>query len=71
MKTMTCREMGGMCDKEIRGSSMEEMMSNGMKHLEEDHKEMAASVKAMPMTDPLMVEWSKKFKESYDAAPEA
>lgn len=71
MKTMTCRQMGGPCDAEIKGATAEEMMANGMKHLEEAHPEMAADVKAMDRNDPKMVEWSEKFAADFAAAPEA
>ncbi len=67
---MTCRAMGGECDAEVMGATAEEMMGNGMKHLEEAHPKMAADVKAMPATDPAMVAWSEKFQKDFDAAPE-
>ena len=70
MKKMTCAQMGGMCDVEITGNTADEMMANGMKHLEEAHPEMAADIKAMPMTDPAMVAWSEKFQKDFEAAPE-
>ena len=70
MKTMTCRQMGGMCDESIQAANMEEMMNKGMAHLEVAHPEMAASVKAMPKDDPKMVEWSEKFKADFEALPE-
>ena len=35
MKTMTCRQMAGPCDAEITGSTPEEMMQNGEKHIRE------------------------------------
>lgn len=62
--------MGGMCDTPISGNSKDELMANGMRHLEEAHPEMAAGVKAMSPDDPMMVEWAKKFDEMYEAAPE-
>ena len=62
--------MGGMCDTAITASSEEEMMQKGMQHLEEAHPEMAASVKAMPADDPLMIDWVEKFKATYAAASE-
>ncbi len=71
MKMMTCRQMGGTCDAKIVGSTAEEMMMNGMKHLEQVHPEMAADVKAMPKDDPKMVEWSNKFMADFKNAPEA
>ncbi len=70
MKTMTCAQMGGMCETAVTGNTAEEMMSNGMAHLEEAHPEMAANVKAMPKDDPKMVEWNEKFMKDWEAAPE-
>ena len=70
MKTMTCAKLGGMCEAPISAATEEEMMMNGMKHLEEAHPEMAASVKAMPAEDPKMVAWVQKFKEDYASTPE-
>ena len=70
MKMMTCAQMGGMCDVEIKGATADEIMMNGMRHLEETHPEMAASVKAMPKDDPKMVEWNEKFKTDFANAPE-
>jgi predicted small metal-binding protein len=69
MKTMTCSQMGGMCEEKITGATEEEMMANGMKHLEAAHPEMAATVKAMDPADPKMVEWNAKFKADFAAAP--
>ncbi|MDB5194510.1 MAG: hypothetical protein JWN50_524 [Parcubacteria group bacterium] len=62
--------MGGKCDVKITGSTEDEMMANGMKHMEEAHPEMAADIKKMDRADPLMVAWAEKFKADYAAAPE-
>ena len=70
MKTMTCAQMGGECDANITGNTPDEMMMNGMKHLEEAHPKMAADVKAASPTDPMMVAWNEKFKKDFEAAPE-
>lgn len=70
MKTMTCAQMGGMCDAKVQGATPDEMMANGMKHLEEAHPEMAANIKTMPQDAPMMVEWSKKFMDDFASAPE-
>jgi hypothetical protein len=67
---MTCRQMGGMCDEAIHGSTPEEMMNNGMMHLEKAHPDMAAQVKTMPKDDPKMVEWNNKFMADFQGAPE-
>jgi len=67
---MTCSQMGGSCEEKITGGTQEEMIENGMKHLEEKHPEMAANVKSTPKEDPMMEAWYKKFKADFEAAPE-
>jgi len=68
MKTMTCSQMGGTCEAKITGNTPEEMMENGMKHLERNHPDMAAKVKATPADDPMMVSWNEKFKKDWEMA---
>ena len=70
MKTMTCAQMGGECDAKITGNTPDEMMMNGMKHLEEVHPKMAADVKAASPTDPMMIQWNENFKKDFEAGPE-
>ena len=70
MKTMTCAGMGGPCEEKVMGNTSEEMMGNGMKHMEAAHPEMAADIKAMPQDDPKMVAWSEKFMKDWEATPE-
>ncbi len=70
MKTLTCREMGGMCDEKISGSTPDEMIANGMKHAEQAHPEMAASIKSMAKDDAKMIEWNETFKATWEKAPE-
>lgn len=62
--------MGGTCDAAISAASKDEMLSKGMAHLDEAHPEMAATVKAMPTDDPMMVEWQQKFDAAWEATPE-
>ena len=70
MKTMTCADLGGPCEEKISGNTPDEMMANGMAHLEEAHPEMAADVKGTPPDDPTMAEWNRKFKERWANTPE-
>ena len=62
--------MGGPCDTKVQGATTDEMMKNGMVHLEQEHSQMAADVKATPQDDPKMVEWSKKFMADFENLPE-
>lgn len=67
---MTCKQMGGPCNTKIKGNTEDEMMKNGMKHLEEKHPKMAADVLKASPTDPMMIEWNKKFKKDFAEAKE-
>lgn len=62
--------MGGMCDAKVQGATEDEMMGNGMIHLEKAHPEMAATIKATSMDDPMMKEWGEKFHADYEATLE-
>lgn len=70
MKTMTCAQMGGPCEEKIMGSTSDEMMMSGMKHMEMVHADMAANIKAMPKDDPKMVAWGEKFAKDWEETPE-
>ncbi|MBP7741524.1 MAG: DUF1059 domain-containing protein [Candidatus Pacebacteria bacterium] len=70
MKTMTCAQMGGMCETVISAETKDEMMEKGMAHLEVAHPEMAESVKTMPADDPMMVAWVEKFNADWESTPE-
>lgn len=70
MKTMTCAQMGGMCDQALSAETKDEMLSVGMAHLEEVHPEMAETVKSMPKDDPMMVEWMDRFTADWENTPD-
>ncbi len=69
MKTMTCAQMGGMCDEKVSGSTPEEMIVSGVRHLEVAHPDMANDIKSMPSDHPVMVEWKDKFMKEWEATP--
>jgi predicted small metal-binding protein len=71
MKQLTCAQMGGpeTCSAVISGNSAEEMVTNGMKHLEETHPEMAADMKNMPKE--AMDKWMATFQEKWAATPDS
>ena len=70
MKTMTCAQMGGMCETALSAETREEMMQKGMAHLEVAHPEMAETVRNMSKEDPMMVAWLEKFNADWDSTPE-
>jgi len=77
MKTMTCRQLGGACDKAFTASSFEEMTemskAHGMEMFQkQDPEHLAAMQKIMAMMqDPeLLEEWSNSKEKEFDALPE-
>ena len=65
MKTMTCKEMGGWCDAPISAGSWDELMTNGMEHMNAAHPEEAAKIMAMSKEE--MDAWVAKVKPLWDA----
>ena len=70
MKQMTCAQMGGpaTCSTMIQGNTAQEMTMNGMKHIEENHPELATQVKAMTKEE--TDKWMADFQTKFDALPE-
>jgi predicted small metal-binding protein len=70
MKQMTCAQMGGPadCTAMISGNTPEEMVDNGMKHVNEAHPKMAEDMKAMSKetTD----KWMGEFQVKWAATPD-
>jgi hypothetical protein len=62
--------MGGpaTCTATLTGNTAEEMATNGMKHVEEAHPEMAADIKKMSPED--TAKWMAEFNGKFAALPE-
>ena len=67
MKTLTCRELGGSCDKRLSAASWDEMVSVMTKHVLENHPDVAKQMEMMHNEDPK--KWGKEMKPKWDAAP--
>ncbi len=70
MKTITCRQMGGMCDEPISGNTPEELIGVGMEHLKVAHPDMAKNVESMPSDHPAMVKWNEDFQKTWADTPD-
>jgi len=77
MKSMTCRQLGGACEMEFKGSNFDEIAAQSKKHgMEMFQKGDPAHLKAMNdmqqlMTDPTaMQQWMEEKKREFDALPE-
>jgi predicted small metal-binding protein len=69
MKTMTCREMGGTCDAEIKADSTSEMAKKMTAHVMEKHPDVFEKMKNM--TESEHKKWEDDFHENWDKAPES
>ena len=68
MKTMTCKELGGTCDKKLSAGSWDEMVTTMTKHVMANHPDVAKQMEKMHKEDPK--KWGKETKPKWDAAPE-
>jgi hypothetical protein len=77
MKTMTCKQLGGACDKEFHAGTFEEMAQMSKKHgMEMFQTGDAAHLKAMNEMQELMKspdsmkEWFENKRGEFNALPE-
>ncbi len=78
MKTMTCRQLGGACDKEFHANSFEEIAQMSKQHgIEMFQEEDEAHLKAMQDMQSLMKNpdamntWFENKKKEFEALPES
>ena len=79
MKTMTCRQMGGPCDKAMQAESADEMMGKGAAHVNEmagqgdtahqGPKQMMEEMQQNPESDEAKA-WGEKFHTEFEALPQ-
>ena len=77
MKTMTCKQLGGACEKKFRASSFDEIAGMSKQHgMEMFQKKDAAHLKAMNEMQELMKkpnamkEWFENKRKEFEALPE-
>jgi hypothetical protein len=77
MKTMTCNQLGGACDKEFCAETFEEMAEMSKKHgMEMFQKKDAAHLEAMNKMQNLMKKpgemekWFASKRKEFDSLPE-
>ena len=68
MKTMTCKELGGICDEKLSASSWDEMVMAMVKHVTEKHPDLAKRMEKMHNEDPKR--WGRETKPKWDATAE-
>ncbi len=66
MKTLTCRELGGSCDEELRAETWDEMVKVMTEHVINNHPEVASEMEKMHAEDPQ--KWGREMKQKWEAA---
>ena len=77
MKTMTCKQLGGACEKTFQANSFEEMAELSKQHGmemfqagDEAHLKVMEDMKDL-MQDPIaMQKWFENKKQEFDALPD-
>lgn len=78
MKTMTCRQLGGPCDLDLRGATADEVIKAQDKHLKEAvaagdaaHEGAAKAMKGRWRHPIAGMGWYKAVKRDFAALPDA
>ncbi|MBT3321952.1 MAG: DUF1059 domain-containing protein [Anaerolineae bacterium] len=76
MKTMSCKELGGACDKEFRANSFEEIAEMSKEHgkemfkiNDEAHLEAMNKMQELMQKPEAMQEWFANKKKEFEALP--
>ena len=77
MKTMTCKQLGGACDKEFHASTFEEMVELSKKHGmemyqlgDEKHVKATKEMQELMNSPEDMKAWFDNKRKEFDALPE-
>lgn len=77
MKTMTCRQLGGACDKEFTAGTFEEIAEMSRNHGIEmfqvgdvEHIEAMNEMQALMNVPEVMQKWMDDRRKEFDALPE-
>ena len=77
MKTMTCKQLAGACDKEFRAETFEEMAEMSKKHAMEmaekddkGHIEKMEEMKDLMNKPEAVKEWFEEIQKEFDALSE-
>lgn len=77
MKTMTCKQLGGACDKKFHGNSFEEIAEQSKKHGmemmqagDQAHLQAMNDMRKLMNTPDSMKEWMESKRKEFNATPE-
>ena len=67
MKTMLCKDLGGVCDEKLKAESWNEMVEKITKHVIENHPDTSKDMEIMHNEEP--EKWGKEMKPKWEAIP--
>jgi PHP family Zn ribbon phosphoesterase len=77
MKTMTCRQLGGACDKKFHGNTFEEIAEQSKKHGMEmfqagdkEHMKAMEEMRKLMTTPDSMKDWMASKRKEFEGLPE-
>jgi hypothetical protein len=77
MKTMTCKQLGGACDKEFKANTFEELAmqskAHGMEMFQqgdEAHLKIIREMQELMQSPEAMMAWFEDKRKEFDALPE-
>jgi len=77
MKTMSCKQLGGACDKVFQANSFDEMVAMSKQHgmemfqtQDEAHLKAIMEVQKLMQNPAAMTEWLDGKKKEFEALPE-
>jgi len=76
MKTMTCKQLGGACDKEFHANSFEEIAGmskiHGMEMFQQQdqaHLKAISEIQKLMQKPDAMKDWFENMKKEFDSLP--
>jgi hypothetical protein len=69
-KTLTCRELGGVCDEAFSGETFEEVVQKGMPHMMSDEAHTASIMEMEQRTGESKDQWMTRMQQEFDTKPE-
>ena len=77
MKTMTCKQLGGACDKEFHANSFEDIAEMSKQHgmemfqqKDEAHLSAMSEMQELMQKPEAMAEWFENKRKEFDSLPE-
>ncbi len=65
MKTMTCKELGGVCDEKLSTETWDDMVKAMTNHVVKNHPDTAKEMEQMHKETP--EKWGKEMRPKWDA----